>query len=76
MNYALRNTIILAVLLILVFVGFLLGNNFSVKKLEKIKLEYENNSNTINYETNFTNNRKCIFDFKLNCTKKYQQGEN
>ena len=44
MNYALRNTIILTVLLILVFVGFLLGNTSSVKKLDKIKLVYENNS--------------------------------
>jgi len=43
MNYALRNTLILSVLLILVFVGFLLGNNSSVKKLNEIKTRYENN---------------------------------
>ena len=43
MSYALRNTLILSVLLILVFVGFLLGNNSSVKKLNEIKTRYENN---------------------------------
>jgi len=43
MNYALRNTLILSVLLILVFVGFLLGNNSSMKKLNEIKTSYENN---------------------------------
>ena len=43
MNYALRNTLILSVLLILVFVGFLLGNTSSVKKLDEIKIVYENN---------------------------------
>ena len=43
MNYALRNTLILSVLLILVFVGFLLGNNSSMKKLSEIKTSYENN---------------------------------
>lgn len=44
MNYALRNTIILSILLVLVFVGFLLGNTSSVKKLDKIKIVYESNS--------------------------------
>jgi len=43
MNYALRNTLILSVLLVLVFVGFRLGNTSSVKKLEEIKVVYENN---------------------------------
>ena len=43
MNYALRNTLILSVLLILVFVGFLLGNTSSVKKLDEIKVVYEGN---------------------------------
>ncbi|MCK4979500.1 MAG: hypothetical protein KAS62_03845 [Candidatus Delongbacteria bacterium] len=43
MNYALRNTLILTVLLILVFVGFLLGNTSSVKKLDEIKVVYEGN---------------------------------
>lgn len=43
MNYALRNTLILTVLLILVFVGFLLGNTSSVKKRDEIKVVYENN---------------------------------
>ena len=43
MNYALRNTLILTVLLILVFVGFLLGNTSSVKKRDEIKVTYENN---------------------------------
>ena len=43
MNYALRNTLILSVLLILVFVGFLLVNNSSVTNLNEIKTSYEDN---------------------------------
>jgi hypothetical protein len=43
MNYALRNTIILTVLLVLVIAGFLLGNTSSVKKIKEIRIEYENN---------------------------------
>jgi len=43
MNYALRNTLILSVLLILVFVGFLLVNNSSVTNLNEIRTSYENN---------------------------------
>lgn len=43
MNYALRNTLILSILLILVFLGFLIGNNASVKKVKAIKSEYEHN---------------------------------
>jgi len=43
MNYALRNTLILSVLLILVFVGFLLVNNSSVTNLNEIRTSYEDN---------------------------------
>ncbi len=43
MNYALRNTLILSVLLIIVFVGFLLVNNSSVTNLNEIKTSYEDN---------------------------------
>lgn len=43
MNYALRNTLILAILLVLVIVGFLIGNTSSVKKIKEIRTSYENN---------------------------------
>jgi len=43
MNYALRNTIILAILLVLVIAGFFLGNTSSVKKIKEIRIAYENN---------------------------------
>ena len=43
MNYALRNTFILSVLLILVILGFLIGNTSSVKKVKEIKIAYESN---------------------------------
>lgn len=48
MNYALRNTIILSILLVLVVAGFLLGNTSSVKKLKLIKIAYENNQKQLN----------------------------
>lgn len=43
MPYALRNTLILIVLLIFVFMGFQLINSSSVKKLNVIKTSYEDN---------------------------------
>ena len=43
MPYAVRNTLILTGLLIIVFLGFLIGNSSSVKKLHIIKASYENN---------------------------------
>ncbi len=48
MNYALRNTLILSILLVLVVVGFLLGNTSSVKKLKVIKTTYESNQKQLN----------------------------
>ncbi len=48
MNYALRNTLILSVLLVLVILGFLLGNTSSVKKIKVIKSAYENNLKQLN----------------------------
>ena len=48
MNYALRNTLILSVLLVLVILGFLLGNTSSVKKVKVIKSAYENNLKQLN----------------------------
>ena len=48
MNYALRNTLILSVLLVLVILGFLLGNTSSVKKVKEIKTSYENNLKQLN----------------------------
>ncbi|MCD6176489.1 MAG: hypothetical protein J7K29_01470 [Candidatus Cloacimonetes bacterium] len=43
MNYALRNTVILSILLVLVVLGFLLGNSVSVRKLNDSRTLYENN---------------------------------
>ncbi|MCF7858999.1 MAG: hypothetical protein K9N07_06695 [Candidatus Cloacimonetes bacterium] len=48
MNYALRNTLILSVLLVLVITGFLLGNNSSVKRVNLIRTNYENNLKQLN----------------------------
>jgi len=48
MNYALRNTLILLILLVLVVVGFLLGNTSSVKKLRVIKTIYASNQKQLN----------------------------
>ncbi|MCK5050872.1 MAG: hypothetical protein KAS53_03990 [Candidatus Cloacimonetes bacterium] len=48
MNYALRNTLILSILLVLVILGFLLGNTSSVKKVKVIKTAYENNLKQLN----------------------------
>lgn len=48
MNYALRNTLILSILLVLVIMGFLLGNTSSVKKIKVIKIAYENNLKQLN----------------------------
>ncbi len=48
MNYALRNTLILSILLVLVILGFLLGNTSSVKKVKVIKSAYENNLKQLN----------------------------
>ena len=48
MNYALRNTLILSVLLVLVILGFLLGNTSSIKKVKVIKSAYENNLKQLN----------------------------
>lgn len=48
MPYAIRNTLILTGLLIIVFLGFLIGNSGSVKKLNAIKASYENNKKQLN----------------------------
>ncbi len=48
MPYAIRNTLILTGLLIIVFLGFLIGNSGSVKKLNAIKASYENNKRQLN----------------------------
>ena len=48
MPYAVRNTLILTGLLIIVFLGFLIGNSGSVKKLNAIKTSYENNKKQLN----------------------------
>ena len=48
MNYALRNTLILSILLVLVIMGFLFGNTSSVKKVKEIKTAYENNLKQLN----------------------------
>ncbi len=48
MPYAIRNTLILTGLLIIVFLGFLIGNSGSVKKLNAIKTSYENNKKQLN----------------------------
>ena len=43
MNYAIRNTLILSILLVLVILGFLIGNTFNATKFKEIKIIYENN---------------------------------
>lgn len=48
MPYAVRNTLILTGLLIIVFLGFLIGNSGSVKKLNAIKISYESNQKQLN----------------------------
>jgi hypothetical protein len=48
MSYALRNSLILTGLLVLVVLGFFIGNSSSVKKLNTIKTSYENNKKQLN----------------------------
>lgn len=48
MPYAVRNTLILTGLLIIVFLGFFIGNSGSVKKLNTIKISYESNQKQLN----------------------------
>ncbi|MCD6329321.1 MAG: hypothetical protein J7M10_03035 [Candidatus Cloacimonetes bacterium] len=48
MPYAIRNSIILGVLLILVFIGGMLSNSQSVKRFEKIEKVFKENSHTLN----------------------------
>lgn len=43
MNYAIRNTLILSILLVLVILGFLIGNTFNATKFKEIRIIYENN---------------------------------
>lgn len=47
MSYAIRNTIILAGLLVIVFIGGLLSNSQSVKRLEKMEKTYNSNRQTL-----------------------------
>ncbi len=47
MPYAIRNSIILGVLLIIVFVGGMLSNSQSVKRLEKIENVFQENNQTL-----------------------------
>lgn len=47
MPYAIRNSIVLGILLILVFVGGLLSNSQSVKRLEKYKTALVKNQKTL-----------------------------
>ena len=47
MPYAIRNSIILGVLLIIVFVGGMLSNSQSVKRLEKIEKVFRENNQTL-----------------------------
>ncbi len=48
MSYSLRNSLILGGLLILVIIGFIIGNSSSVKKLNAIQSSYENNQKLLN----------------------------
>ncbi|MDP8268096.1 MAG: hypothetical protein P9L97_05150 [Candidatus Tenebribacter davisii] len=48
MNYALRNSLILSILLVLVITGFIIGNTSSVSKIKKIKVSYDNNLKQLN----------------------------
>jgi len=47
MTYAIRNSIVLGILLVLFFVGGLLSNSQSVKRLEKIKNVFSENRQTL-----------------------------
>ena len=48
MSYAIRNTIILAVLLVIVIVGFIIGNSKYVKQKEELTIEYNRLAEELN----------------------------